>query len=154
MGSRQIFRITQTGSFTVETALLMGIILPVLICVLIAGLYLHDKIYLAGAGHEAVSMSVNLKEDQEESRRAETIYQKRITGGILWGRNVKGSLTAGEDLATAFGEGKFPAGPAMPRFSYLFADMSAETRHAIYDPAGLIWKVRSARFLIEQFLAE
>lgn len=49
------------AQFTVEAALLMVIILPVLIGVLHAGFDLHDKVYLNGVNLERTSMYINTK---------------------------------------------------------------------------------------------
>lgn len=53
-----------TASYTVEAALLMGILLPVLAAIIYMGFYLHDRGFLQGAAHEAASCLCLKADDQ------------------------------------------------------------------------------------------
>ncbi len=52
------------ASYTVEAALLMGILLPVLVGIIYMGFYLHDRGFLQGAAHEAAACLCLKADDQ------------------------------------------------------------------------------------------
>ena len=44
---------SEKASFTVEISLLMSILLPILMCLIYTGFYMHDRAFLEGAALEA-----------------------------------------------------------------------------------------------------
>ena len=54
----------QKGSYTVEAALLMGILLSVLVSVIYLGFWYHDRNFLQNAAYEAVC-TASLRADDE-----------------------------------------------------------------------------------------
>ena len=61
------------ASFTVEAALLMTVILPVLIALLITGFYLHDRAFLQGVTTELCAMQSNLRMYEDSASQTERV---------------------------------------------------------------------------------
>ena len=97
------------AQFTVEAAFLMVIILPVLICILFAGFYLHDRTYLNGACLETASTVVNMKNAGKEESKAEQAFREKLRTGTMWLNNTSGSVSIEEESAAAHASGSFTA---------------------------------------------
>lgn len=83
------------GSYTVEAALLMGIILALLVAVIYLGFYLHDRAFLQGAAHEAAVYACLHADDQAaEAPDVGAAAQSLIQGRMLGTRGVSADLAA------------------------------------------------------------
>jgi len=138
------------ASFTVEAALLMTIIVPVLIALLITGFFLHDQGYLQGTATELCAMQSNLRLYDDAASQTEKVRKHRLKQGTLWSRNLSGAVQSSEEKAGADMDGTFPlpglTGALLPGD---LTDMSAHWDRRMYDPAPLIRKIRAAKHLID-----
>ena len=139
------------GSFTVETTLLMMIILPVMIGLIIAGMFVHDRAKLQGYACELAArgscLTVHTDRNAVLQRTASVLENK----GTMWTRNVGISASANEEHASAGAAGSF----SFPGFTGDFLESmvsscSGEWERQIYHPAGLIRKVRGLHALHEK----
>lgn len=81
------------GSYTVEAALLMGMILPVLVGIIYMGFYLHDRGFLQGAAHEAAAYA-SLQADNQSADVPGAI-EALPAGRTLGVRSVSASAASG-----------------------------------------------------------
>ena len=138
------------GYFTVEAALLMTLILPLLIALLLMGFYLHDQakmVCIVGEG-AAIGSTMRLYEDAAEVM--EESVSKDAQAGMIWTRNVSTSSQLDEDEAGAQVEGSF----RMPAFVSLFVtdgtrSLEKSSSRTLYRPAKLIRKVRGLKGLAD-----
>lgn len=79
-------KMKQKGSYTVEAALLMGIILSVLVSIIYIGFWYHDKSFLQSAAYEAACAASLHKDDDtyQIGEAAQTLTKGRMlgTGGL------------------------------------------------------------------------
>ncbi len=153
-----IFR-TQTGgsgtrkyraSFTIETTLLMMVILPVLTALLFAGFYVHDKAKLQGAACELAARGSCLSLEQDRDTQLLKVTAVLSKGGTMWAKDVHAQADAGKDQSSGVAAGSF----SFPGFAAPFLDPGdtlcrGEWKRAIRHPAGLIRKVRAVKVLWE-----
>lgn len=78
------------GSYTVEAALIIPIILGVFVLLIYILFYYHDKNIVAGAAYETLVVGVGRKEYKEEE--LEEFFQERIKGKMLLFKNVEGEV--------------------------------------------------------------
>lgn len=102
------------GSYTIEAALLMGIILPLLAAVIYMGFFLHDRGFLQGAAHEAAALA-SLQADQKGVDLAGTA-QCLTNNRTLGIRSVSASFSAGERTVEIVYEGNFQVPGMIRRF--------------------------------------
>ncbi len=146
-------RTDPAARFTVEAALLMGIILPVLIGVLMAAFYLHDRVYLQGICRETASSYINVKSEEDGYQTAEKLMRKRMSAGPVWAGEVSGQLLPEEGKAECTCKAVFRlAGMSFPGSEYLNTLIGEKAEQQFYDPADLIRKVRGAKYLIDEAL--
>ena len=88
------------GSFTIEAALLMPLVLMILIGVLYLDFFVHDRAYLTAAAYEAA-----VSGSMEGYKKKGNIYEKadiqgRMLGGIglLGGKNLSMQTNAGKTV--------------------------------------------------------
>lgn len=71
------------GSFTIEAALLMTIIIPVLTGLIYLGIYQHDKVWLSNkAGVAAIEMAVD-DQKTDSGKWGGRIGNENISGGVF-----------------------------------------------------------------------
>lgn len=136
------------GSYTVEAALLMGILIPLLAAVIYMGFFLHDRAFLQAAAAEA-AVGASLVADENTGQSAGAA-QRRAAGRMLGVRNLSGNLLAGEKEARVFYEGDFLIPGLIVRF---FGKDSIQIRTqaslGIERPSKRIQKIRSAVKIID-----
>ena len=143
------------AQFTVEAAFLMVIILPVLICILFAGFYLHDRTYLNGACLETVSTVVNMKNAGKEDSKAGQVFRDKLRTGTLWLNNTSGSVSIEEESAAAHASGSFAAFPmGLPAGAFLSGQIDGSAEAQNQNPAKVIRKIRGARYLLDEVLSD
>lgn len=86
----------QKGSYTVEAALLMGILLAVLVSVIYIAFWYHDKNFLKGVSYEAVCVA-GLQEEAQSAQISAVEYAKKLINGRMLGtRKVETSGQSGK----------------------------------------------------------
>ena len=132
-----------SGSFTVEATLLMAILLPMLLGLMFAGFYLHDRVRMRGAAGESAALFVCMGTDPARGEKAAAAAKSLSGSGAMWMRNVKAGCEAGELEITVSMTGTFP----FPVFTRDFLTSGTrqcreEVKRKAYEPASLIRKVR------------
>lgn len=95
----------QKGSYTVEAALLMGMILSVLISVIYIGFWYHDKSFLQSAAYEAVCVADLHTEDDDW--KMEKAVNTITAGRMLGTRGVQSQCQNNKKKATVSFQGQF-----------------------------------------------
>lgn len=93
------------GSFTVEAALLMAILIPLLTTLIYMGYYLHDRVWLQNAALET-AVKLSIKEDS-----ASTDWN-----GMLWKEQIQKSATKQKNAVTVEVCGEFQMPGLAARF--------------------------------------
>ena len=133
----------ENAFITLEAALLMGVILPTLIALLIAGFYVHDKALLQAGAKELTALAGCMRLEDTKDARLEKELENMRSGRLVWGRSLQGHISAGEESAEASISGSFPVpGLIMRILSGGKLKLAAESSRKIWHPAGLIWKIR------------
>ena len=86
------------GSFTIEAALLMPLVLMILIGVLYLDFFVHDRAYLTAAAYEAA-----VSGSMEGYKKKGNIYEKAdIQGRMLGGIGLLGGKNAGKTVKVTY----------------------------------------------------
>lgn len=91
----------QPASFTVEAALLMTILLPVIICLLYLGFYLHDRGVLQGTACEITASADNHQWKNQNSSKLPRQGKAAAKKRILSVRGLSGEVRISKDDVTA-----------------------------------------------------
>ena len=131
----------QKGSYTVEAALLMGILLSVLVSVIYLGFWYHDRNFLQNAAYEA-ACTASLRADDEGYQISGAA--RRLTEGRMLGTSalsVEGQNT--EQKASVLYRGTFRI-PGMIEafFQKTPLEMKGRCEISTQRPSGRIQKVR------------
>lgn len=143
------------AQFTVEAAFLMVIILPILAGVLLAGFYLHDRTFLQGTAVEVSAMGSVLQTDGDAEEKLGKLLKRRLKGSMLWALEASGTAECGEKQVSVSCSGSFH----VPEITEVYlgkadGELQKIRERRLYDAADLIWKVRSAKYLIDALLEE
>ena len=138
------------GSFTIEATLLMSFILPMLIALLMAGFYVHDRALLQGIACEAAARGNCLAMENGSASAVRKTIQERIPPGLMWAGNTGKQFQADEEQIHVSLSGTF----RFPGFSSFLLPggnrpVNGEWERTVYHPAKLIRKVRGAKALID-----
>ena len=139
--------------FTVEASLLMLIIIPFLIALIIGGFYIHDRTYMQGVSCELTAMGSNLRLYDNRSSLLNKRAKGRLSHTLMWSRTASADVSADGSGVSSSCKGSFPV-PGLTARMLSADNISIQTSASrnLLDPAALIWKVRSARYLIDQAL--
>lgn len=128
--------------------MLMGVILPVLTALLMAGFYVHDRAKLQGAACELAARGSCLSPDADCMAQLGKTAQVLSGGGTMWARGVSAQASADEDRVSASAQGLF----SFPGFTDALLKQGSEVcggswERTICHPAQLIRKVRGIKAL-------
>ena len=140
-----------SGSFTVEAALLMSILLPMLLGLMFAGFYIHDRVRMRGAAGETAALFVCMGTDPSRDAKAVKAADALSGAGAMWMRNVKAHCETDDLNISVSMSGTFPF-PVFTRdyFSTGTRPCSEEVQRKAYAPAGLIRKVRGVKAFVDR----
>ena len=139
-----------SGSFTIEATLLMSFILPMLIGLLIAGFYVHDRAALQGIACEAAARGSCLATENKSVSLIRKTIQERLSPGLMWAGRIGKQLQSDEEHIHVSLSAIF----SFPGFSAFLlpagnTSLTGEWERAVYHPAKLIRKVRGAKALAD-----
>lgn len=141
---------TVRAVFTVEAALLMGILLPVLISILIAAFYVHDAGVLEGLACEAAAMGSNYTERGEGNihRTASEIGKKRT----IWIHDISISVETNKKATVASYSGDFKIPGLMAQLlTGGRVTLTGRCRRAVCQPAKTIRMIRGVMYVLDEF---
>lgn len=138
----------QKGSYTVEAALLMGIVLSVFVAVIYLMFCLHDQGMMQGCAHEAASM-ISLHADEENT--GEGMVQNLIQGRMLAAGNSSMHVSGGKSQAAISCQGDIgipPLAAVIAGKNQLHVEGNAML--TIRRPTVLIQKLRGAAKIVNR----
>ncbi len=137
------------AAFTVEAAMLMTVILPVLMVILTASFDLHDRALLQGAVSEALSMGGNLVLYEEDRAALPGLIGSLVQDGTIRAENLSNTVSADPDHVSASCSGTIDYPPFLEPFTASGSrTISATGERTIIHPATLIWKVRGIKRVV------
>ncbi|MBQ4177481.1 MAG: pilus assembly protein [Lachnospiraceae bacterium] len=141
------------GSFTVEAAMLMCVILPVLLALLYLGMFLHDKGVLNGAAQEvAATADLNRFRNGGNARLARKADQLADRTGASGKAKSSVQVTDHEVSASYSASMKLPG--LLPKlFGKGTLDTGADVTRILPDAADTIRKIRGLEY-VSAMLAE
>ena len=140
---------TLKGSFTVETALLMGIILPVLAALIITAYYVHDRGVLQAAVCESALAGEDLYLYDDRQSASQQVLQQEAEN-LVWGSAGALSVQAGEGNTAASGNASFPLpGIVKELLGDQAGNIEVSWNQEILESAKLIRKVRGIKQTID-----
>ncbi len=143
-------RRTLQGSFTVEAALLMTILLPVMVALIYASFFLHDRTLLQGAACEVAAMGSNLAEEKDIESRLNEIRKQLVSARLLGTENVHSTIALGEDNIEVSYQGKFSLpGLIENLFGSDSLNISRSWKRKQYHPADTIRKIRGLEYMAD-----
>lgn len=138
------------GSFTVEAALLMTMIIPVLVSLIYAAFYLHDGAVLQGIACEISAMGSNLAQEKDREDRLNRAKDQLVSSRLLGTGNKKISFELGENKISAAYSGTFAVpGLVMKFFNGNTLKIEKSWSRELYHPAESIRKIRGWSYLAD-----
>ena len=142
------------AQFTAEAALLFALLIPMLVALIIAGFYIHDRAFLRGASCELASMAVNLRLYDDAQANMQERLSLRKTHSVCWADQITGSVSADGEARASF-SGNFP----VPGIAAQLLGADKLSLHSVwtirlFEPAALIRKIRGARYLLDRIWEE
>lgn len=128
------------GSYTVEAALVMGILLPLLAGIIYLGFYLHNDAVMKGAAYELAVLGC-LQDDEEKRKTAVEERKQEIIGRAFLGlTEVRAEVSLGEEKVSASLRGTFRVpGLVMRYFCGNQLELSADAELTVADPGKQIY---------------
>ena len=134
--------------FTVEAALLMALILPVLLSLIYLGFLDHDRGVLQGAACEAASLADNSAPDKARADKLRTLTEEIGKDAILVSRSLESSFSLSKDFVQVSYTGSMKVPGLLPR---LFGRETLPTGRTfsrkLFSPTPAIRKIRGMRYL-------
>ncbi|MDO5541489.1 MAG: pilus assembly protein [Eubacteriales bacterium] len=138
------------GSYTIEAAFLMGILLPLFVAIIYMGFFLHDKGFLQSAAFETAAC-VSLHAD-EKDLDGNQMVNDLITGRMLGTKNEEAYAVSGKKEVEISCCGSFFV-PGMSRmfFGENGIALKAKTTLNLERPSRRIQKIRGVAKVIQTF---
>lgn len=137
------------ASYTVEAALLMGIILFVMAALLIGGFYLHDKAVLQAMTCEIASAGSNVVTEKEQQKVIADLKKILTKKRLMGSRNASEKTKADQKTVSAVWQAEYPVpGMAAKFISKNRLNIKVSWQVEKVQAAKLIRKVRRVRKLV------
>lgn len=128
----------------------MSILIPILVSLIYAAFFIHDKAVLQGIACEIAVMGSNLNQDQEKESKMKTLRDYLAEGRLLGTERRKVELSSGEDQISVTCSGSFPVpGLIMRFFSGGELKIKMSWKRELYHPADIIRKIRGAKYMVD-----
>lgn len=138
------------GSYTVEAALLMTVILPLLFGIIYLGFYLHNGAMMQNAAYELAVLE-SLQGEEMEERSVEERKQVITGQAFLNLKNVRAEVIREKKSITASLEGTFYIPGLVMRFwCQNRLKLSADAKLAVCEPGKTIARIHMLKKLIEE----
>lgn len=139
------------GSYTVEAAMLMSILIPVFIGIIYLGFYLHDKALLEGAALETVLYAGLHNTDDKNDKGVELRAGELVKDRLLGTRKIKSSVSKGKGSVTVEYSGRFPVpGLVVSYFTGKELRINVKKEYSLKRPGDTIRKVKGLQRLLEK----
>ncbi|MDY3920293.1 MAG: TadE family protein [Candidatus Limivivens sp.] len=134
----------QKGSFTVEISLIMTFLIPLLVCLIYLGFYMHDRAFLQGAALEtACTASLNAGE-KNQRKQTERKKEEFLSGRLLGTQDVSGTVELGTDSVSVSFSGTFRMPEILGGFfeNHVFR-IRADVKMDFSNPKKMVNKIHS-----------
>lgn len=138
------------GSYTIEAACLMGILLPLFVAIIYMGFFLHDKGFLQSAAFEtAAHISLHADEKDLDGSR---LINSLIAGRMLGTRNMETQVVSGKKQVEVSCSGSFVV-PGMSKMFFGENGIELRATAALNQerPSRRIQKIRGVTKVIQTF---
>lgn len=133
-----------------EAALIMTILLPVLVAIMYAGFYLHDRGVMQGAVCETAAMASNLRLEQNREALLQKRIREKLEHRLLWTRLQETGAALGKKRVSVTCRGTFAVPGLIARLmSGNSLELEAVGKQELYQPADMIRKIRGAEYIID-----
>lgn len=137
------------GSYTVEAALVVSIVLFVLSGCLFAAFYIHDRAVLQGSVCEMAATGSNVSVQSGRQQAVNAVRSKMTDRRLLGSRNRTGAAFADDKTVQASWNAVYSVpGFVTKYFAGSRLNISQSWKTKILDPADLIWKIRGIGELV------
>lgn len=139
------------GSYTVEAALLMTIVIPVLTGILYLGFYLHNCALLNCAAYETAVYASLCREKEESRELVERKSRELISDRLLGARGISGDTSVEEDKVTVQYRGQMQLpGLVMRYFSGSVLEIKGSASLTLLKPGSTVVRLRSLEKIAEE----
>jgi len=134
------------GSYTVEAALLMTLILPLLVGIIYMGYYLHDQAVMENGAWELTTLCIRQDRGEERSEK-----EQEIRSRLLCTKNVSIQVKKESSHVTAYLRGSLSVpGLAMHFLCRNSLPLEAEVRRRYVDARRIIIRTKLLKELTEE----
>ena len=144
---KAVFPCRTRASFTVEAALLMTVILPVLLSILYYGFFLHDKGVLNGAAQQ-VCAQADLNNWKKEGNNRIGKYAKRLEKQTGPSQNTSSQVSVSRTQASVSFTGTMSLPGILPSlFGKRQLNTGASAKRTLLYPADMIRRIRGLEYV-------
>ena len=137
--------------FTVEAAMLMAVILPVLLSLIYLGFLDHDRGVLQASSCEVAALADNSVPDRERSGRLKTYADQLGKSAVISSKDLSSSCSVNKDFVQVSYTGSIHVPGILPRLFGADALSSGRSfSRKLYHPADSIRKIRGLKYLSQR----
>lgn len=138
------------GSYTVEAALIMSILIPLLSAVIYLGFYVHNKAVLQEAACRIVSAGSLNQTEGRASQAMEEIKQDILGSRLIGMSGVQGDVSEGSTLNASFSGSFYVPGLIMRFFCGNRMEITVNKSMKSVQPVKTLQKIRSIEKLLDR----
>lgn len=138
------------GSYTVEAALIMSILIPLLSAVIYLGFYVHNKAVLQEAACRIVSTGSLNQTEGRASQAMEEIKQDVLGSRLIGMSGVQGDVSEGSTLNASFSGSFYVPGLVMRFFCGNRMEITVNKSMKSVQPVKTLQKIRSIEKLLDR----
>lgn len=137
------------GTYTVEAAILIPMILFVMVGLLTASFYLHDRAVLQAAVCEISSAGSNAMSDKEQKKAIDEAKKRIKEGRLMGSKNLSGKADGDQTKVSASYKAQYPVpGMAAVFYPQRNIQISVSWEKETVEAADMIRKIRGVRKLV------
>lgn len=131
------------GSYTVEAALVVSIILFVLSALLVCTFYIHDRAVLQASTCEIAAAGSNFALSQDRQQAVNDAKASLTNSRLLGSRDRSGNASVSNKTVTASWSAVYPVpGFAMRYLASGSLKIQRSWKMQIFSPSEMIWKIK------------
>lgn len=138
------------GSYTVEAALIMSILIPLLSAIIYLGFYVHNKAVLQEAACRIVSAGSLNQAEGKASQVMEEIKQDILECRLIGMSGAQGEVTEGSTLSASFRGSFYVPGLVMRFFCGNRMEITVNKSMKNVQPVKILQKIRSIEKLLDR----
>lgn len=144
----KVFLRRSPAVFTLEAAMLMAVILPVLLSIIYLGFLDHDRGVLQASACEAASLADNSAPDKDRSGTLKKYTEALGKTAVLSSKDLKSSFSLNKNFVQVSYTGSVKVPGVLPQFFRSDSLSSGRTcSRKLFHPADTIRKIRGIQYL-------